>query len=176
MITSELTLISHLEKQALGWQPIAGRVAMHRCVASSVWLQERISLARYAHVSSHQDQSQIIGFHSLRFLEAARKYLFQWNFYILVTVSAGSARKRWLWLASVYSRHILFTRFAWKSAGTSNSNKPGFRLPCYSQWMWRKFSKLIETRWLLRNCPIVHLQNCMTYVWCQWRELHETSP
>ncbi|BBN04847.1 DNA polymerase epsilon subunit 1 [Marchantia polymorpha subsp. ruderalis] len=36
--------------QALGWQPIAGRVAMHRCVASSVWLQERISLARYAHV------------------------------------------------------------------------------------------------------------------------------
>ncbi|KAL2635827.1 hypothetical protein R1flu_007306 [Riccia fluitans] len=36
--------------QALGWQPIAARVAMHRCVASSMWLQERVSLARYAHV------------------------------------------------------------------------------------------------------------------------------
>jgi len=36
--------------QTLGWQPLAGRVAMQRCAASSVWLQERITLARYAHV------------------------------------------------------------------------------------------------------------------------------
>lgn len=36
--------------QTLGWQPLAGRVAMQRCAASSIWLQERITLARYAHV------------------------------------------------------------------------------------------------------------------------------
>ncbi|CAM6102738.1 unnamed protein product [Calypogeia fissa] len=36
--------------QALGWQPLAARLATQRCVASSIWLQERITLARYAHV------------------------------------------------------------------------------------------------------------------------------
>ncbi|KAG0596068.1 hypothetical protein M758_UG221700 [Ceratodon purpureus] len=36
--------------QTLGWQPVPGTVAMQRCAASSVWLQERMTLARYAHV------------------------------------------------------------------------------------------------------------------------------
>jgi hypothetical protein len=36
--------------QTLGWQPLAGRVAMQRCAASNIWLHERITLARYAHV------------------------------------------------------------------------------------------------------------------------------
>jgi len=36
--------------QALGWQPLAGRVAMQRCAASAFWLHERITLSRYAHV------------------------------------------------------------------------------------------------------------------------------
>jgi hypothetical protein len=39
-----------LGKQALGWQPLAGRVAMQRCAASAFWLHERITLSRYAHV------------------------------------------------------------------------------------------------------------------------------
>ncbi|KAF3780559.1 DNA polymerase epsilon catalytic subunit A [Nymphaea thermarum] len=36
--------------QALGWQVVAAKTAMQRCAASSQWLNERISLARYAHV------------------------------------------------------------------------------------------------------------------------------
>ncbi|KAG9455053.1 hypothetical protein H6P81_007957 [Aristolochia fimbriata] len=36
--------------QALGWQTIAAKVGMQRCAASSQWLNERISLSRYAHV------------------------------------------------------------------------------------------------------------------------------
>ncbi|XP_039789737.1 DNA polymerase epsilon catalytic subunit A-like isoform X3 [Panicum virgatum] len=36
--------------QALGWQATAGRTSMQRCVASTQWFNERISLARYAHV------------------------------------------------------------------------------------------------------------------------------
>ncbi|GAB2274640.1 DNA polymerase epsilon catalytic subunit A [Dionaea muscipula] len=36
--------------QALGWQIVAAKIAMQRCAASSQWLQERISLSRYAHV------------------------------------------------------------------------------------------------------------------------------
>ncbi|KAK4760568.1 hypothetical protein SAY87_005461 [Trapa incisa] len=35
---------------AVGWQQIAARIGMQRCAASSQWLNERISLARYAHV------------------------------------------------------------------------------------------------------------------------------
>ncbi|KAL5717104.1 DNA-directed DNA polymerase [Ranunculus cassubicifolius] len=36
--------------QALGWQVMAAKIGMQRCAASSQWLKERISLARYAHV------------------------------------------------------------------------------------------------------------------------------
>ncbi|KAK3041245.1 hypothetical protein RJ639_001528, partial [Escallonia herrerae] len=36
--------------QALGWQIVAAKVGMQRCAASSQWLNERISLSRYAHV------------------------------------------------------------------------------------------------------------------------------
>ncbi|KAL5974611.1 hypothetical protein ACLOJK_031281 [Asimina triloba] len=36
--------------QALGWQIIAAKIGMQRCAASSQWLNERISLSRYAHV------------------------------------------------------------------------------------------------------------------------------
>ncbi|CAI9105576.1 OLC1v1004524C1 [Oldenlandia corymbosa var. corymbosa] len=36
--------------QALGWQIVAAKIGMQRCAASSQWLRERISLARYAHV------------------------------------------------------------------------------------------------------------------------------
>ncbi|KAL6634447.1 hypothetical protein ACP70R_027118 [Stipagrostis hirtigluma subsp. patula] len=36
--------------QALGWQATAGRISMQRCAASTQWFNERISLARYAHV------------------------------------------------------------------------------------------------------------------------------
>ncbi|KAJ1279266.1 hypothetical protein BS78_04G142600 [Paspalum vaginatum] len=36
--------------QALGWQATAGRTSMQRCAASNQWFNERISLARYAHV------------------------------------------------------------------------------------------------------------------------------
>ncbi|XP_047319798.1 DNA polymerase epsilon catalytic subunit A-like isoform X2 [Impatiens glandulifera] len=36
--------------QALGWQIVAARIGMQRCAASSQWLNERISLSRYAHV------------------------------------------------------------------------------------------------------------------------------
>uniref|UniRef100_J3LD65 DNA polymerase epsilon catalytic subunit n=1 Tax=Oryza brachyantha TaxID=4533 RepID=J3LD65_ORYBR len=36
--------------QALGWQATAGRTSMQRCAASTQWFNERISLARYAHV------------------------------------------------------------------------------------------------------------------------------
>ncbi|CAI7888252.1 unnamed protein product [Closterium sp. NIES-54] len=35
---------------ALGWQAAAGRVAVHRCAQASVWLHQRIALARYAHI------------------------------------------------------------------------------------------------------------------------------
>ncbi|KMT05520.1 hypothetical protein BVRB_7g176430 [Beta vulgaris subsp. vulgaris] len=35
---------------ALGWQTVAAKVAVQRCAASSQWLNERISLSRYAHV------------------------------------------------------------------------------------------------------------------------------
>eukprot|EP00250_Pteridium_aquilinum_P003833 c14110_g1_i1 orf=789-5363(-) len=35
---------------ALGWQPSASKVAIQRCHASSSWLQERITLSKYAHV------------------------------------------------------------------------------------------------------------------------------
>ncbi|OWM73679.1 hypothetical protein CDL15_Pgr026779 [Punica granatum] len=35
---------------AVGWQQVAARIGMQRCAASSRWLNERISLARYAHV------------------------------------------------------------------------------------------------------------------------------
>lgn len=36
--------------QALGWQATAGRTSMQRCAASTQWFNERVSLARYAHV------------------------------------------------------------------------------------------------------------------------------
>ncbi|XP_042499556.1 DNA polymerase epsilon catalytic subunit A-like isoform X2 [Macadamia integrifolia] len=36
--------------QALGWQIVAAKIGMQRCAASSHWLNERISLSRYAHV------------------------------------------------------------------------------------------------------------------------------
>ncbi|GMN61114.1 hypothetical protein TIFTF001_030195 [Ficus carica] len=36
--------------QVLGWQQVAARIGMQRCAASSQWLNERISLSRYAHV------------------------------------------------------------------------------------------------------------------------------
>ncbi|GAB2214864.1 hypothetical protein Drorol1_Dr00019229 [Drosera rotundifolia] len=36
--------------QAIGWQIVAAKVAMQRCAAAFQWLQERISLSRYAHV------------------------------------------------------------------------------------------------------------------------------
>lgn len=36
--------------QALGWQILAAKIAMQRCAASSQWLNERISLSKYAHV------------------------------------------------------------------------------------------------------------------------------
>ncbi|KAJ4832189.1 DNA polymerase epsilon catalytic subunit A [Turnera subulata] len=36
--------------QALGWQQTAAKIAMQRCAASTQWLNERISLSRYAHV------------------------------------------------------------------------------------------------------------------------------
>ncbi|KAJ4724769.1 DNA polymerase epsilon catalytic subunit [Melia azedarach] len=36
--------------QVLGWQQNAAKIGMQRCAASSQWFNERISLARYAHV------------------------------------------------------------------------------------------------------------------------------
>ncbi|KAI7983738.1 DNA polymerase epsilon catalytic subunit A [Camellia lanceoleosa] len=36
--------------QALGWQIVAAKIGMQRCAASSQWLNERISLSKYAHV------------------------------------------------------------------------------------------------------------------------------
>lgn len=36
--------------QALGWQNVAAKIGMQRCATSSQWLNERISLSRYAHV------------------------------------------------------------------------------------------------------------------------------
>lgn len=36
--------------QALGWQNVAAKIGMQRCATSSQWLNERITLARYAHV------------------------------------------------------------------------------------------------------------------------------
>ncbi|KAF3455292.1 hypothetical protein FNV43_RR05740 [Rhamnella rubrinervis] len=36
--------------QVLGWQQIAAKIGMQRCAASSQWLNERISLSKYAHV------------------------------------------------------------------------------------------------------------------------------
>lgn len=36
--------------QALGWQIVATKIGMQRCAAATQWLNERISLARYAHV------------------------------------------------------------------------------------------------------------------------------
>ncbi|RVW54423.1 DNA polymerase epsilon catalytic subunit A [Vitis vinifera] len=36
--------------QALGWQIVAAKIGMQRCAAATQWLNERISLARYAHV------------------------------------------------------------------------------------------------------------------------------
>ncbi|XP_057534123.1 DNA polymerase epsilon catalytic subunit A-like [Amaranthus tricolor] len=35
---------------AVGWQTVAAKIALQRCAASSQWLNERISLSRYAHV------------------------------------------------------------------------------------------------------------------------------
>ncbi|XP_068664091.1 DNA polymerase epsilon catalytic subunit A-like isoform X2 [Aristolochia californica] len=35
---------------ALGWQTVAAKIGMQRCAASSQWLNERLSLSRYAHV------------------------------------------------------------------------------------------------------------------------------
>ncbi|KAK6138450.1 hypothetical protein DH2020_027825 [Rehmannia glutinosa] len=36
--------------QALGWQVIAAKIGIQRCAASSQWLNERVTLSRYAHV------------------------------------------------------------------------------------------------------------------------------
>ncbi|PHT69169.1 DNA polymerase epsilon catalytic subunit B [Capsicum annuum] len=36
--------------QALGWQNVAAKIGMQRCATSSRWLNERITLSRYAHV------------------------------------------------------------------------------------------------------------------------------
>ncbi|KAH7561208.1 hypothetical protein JRO89_XS10G0191200 [Xanthoceras sorbifolium] len=36
--------------QVLGWQQNAAKIGMQRCAASSQWFNERLSLARYAHV------------------------------------------------------------------------------------------------------------------------------
>jgi hypothetical protein len=45
-----LSFLLTLLLQALGWQATAGRTSMQRCAASAQWFNERISLARYAHV------------------------------------------------------------------------------------------------------------------------------
>ncbi|KAL9316196.1 hypothetical protein ACSQ67_017197 [Phaseolus vulgaris] len=37
--------------QILGWQQTTGKVVMQRCAASVQWLNQRIALSRYAHVS-----------------------------------------------------------------------------------------------------------------------------
>ncbi|KAL6571839.1 hypothetical protein OROHE_002708 [Orobanche hederae] len=36
--------------QAIGWQVIAAKIGLQRCAASSQWLNERLTLSRYAHV------------------------------------------------------------------------------------------------------------------------------
>ncbi|XP_047972925.1 DNA polymerase epsilon catalytic subunit A-like isoform X2 [Salvia hispanica] len=36
--------------QAIGWQVIAAKIGLQRCAASSQWLNERVTLSRYAHV------------------------------------------------------------------------------------------------------------------------------
>ncbi|KAI3461306.1 hypothetical protein Pfo_017969 [Paulownia fortunei] len=36
--------------QAIGWQVIAAKIGIQRCAASSQWLNERVTLSRYAHV------------------------------------------------------------------------------------------------------------------------------
>lgn len=45
-----LLLLKPCFTQVLGWQQVAARIGMQRCAASSQWLNERISLSRYAHV------------------------------------------------------------------------------------------------------------------------------
>ncbi|KAL4329136.1 hypothetical protein AHAS_Ahas13G0269900 [Arachis hypogaea] len=35
-------------KWILGWQQVAGKIGMQRCAASGQWLNERITLSRYA--------------------------------------------------------------------------------------------------------------------------------
>ncbi|KAL6508685.1 hypothetical protein OROGR_023396 [Orobanche gracilis] len=36
--------------QAIGWQVITAKIGLQRCVASSQWLNERLTLSRYAHI------------------------------------------------------------------------------------------------------------------------------
>ncbi|GAY59808.1 hypothetical protein CUMW_197330 [Citrus unshiu] len=43
-------LLADPEVEVLGWQQNAAKIGMQRCAASSQWFNERISLARYAHI------------------------------------------------------------------------------------------------------------------------------
>ncbi|PIN09217.1 DNA-directed DNA polymerase [Handroanthus impetiginosus] len=42
--------VHHSQYQAIGWQVLAAKNGIQRCVVSSQWLNERIALSRYAHV------------------------------------------------------------------------------------------------------------------------------
>ncbi|XP_060974787.1 DNA polymerase epsilon catalytic subunit A-like [Cannabis sativa] len=49
-IMNDLTMVLGSISQVLGWQQVAAKIGMQRCAATSQWLNERISLSRYAHV------------------------------------------------------------------------------------------------------------------------------
>lgn len=46
-----ILLLLLLCPQALGWQVLAAKVAVHRCAQSTTWLAQKLSLSKYAHVS-----------------------------------------------------------------------------------------------------------------------------
>ena len=69
----------HLSVQALGWQATAGRTSMQRCAAATQWFNERISLARYAHVRilycHYSELFQLIWKWLLHFLRETNLYI-----------------------------------------------------------------------------------------------------
>ncbi|GKC02671.1 DNA polymerase epsilon catalytic subunit [Tanacetum coccineum] len=69
----------YIYKEKIGWQVRAAKIGLQRCVASSQWLNERISLSRYSHVPlGNFEQDWIIHTADIFFTKALREQQILW--------------------------------------------------------------------------------------------------
>ena len=83
--------------QAVGWQTVAAKIALQRCAASSQWLNERISLSRYAHASV----SSLMLDNSMYLISLIESFTF-----LVMQVPLGNLELDWI----IYTIDVFFSR------------------------------------------------------------------